>query len=159
MSERLEPDHELDRAVAEILSCLAENRIEEALAAIDALAKRVGGTPLVFHLVGLASLRLNEPGKAVEALLQAHEAAPDVREYSGALSIVMSKVGRLVDSLFYQKLSIAATREAGFAGLVPDWLGNFAEAFSNNVEAPLMRAAQAALARGDYSAAATSFQK
>ena len=159
MSERLEPDHELDRAVADILSCLAENRIEDALAAIDALAKRVGGTPLVFHLVGLASLRLNEPGKAVEALLQAHEAAPDVREYSGALSILMSKVGRLVDSLFYQKLSIAATREAGFPGLVPDWLGNFADAFSNIVEAPLMRAAQAALAGGDYAAAATSFQK
>ncbi len=159
MSERLEPDHELDRAVADILSGLAENRIEQALAAIDALAKRIGGTPLVFYLVGLASLKLNEPGKAVEALLQAHEAAPDVREYSSTLSIVMSKVGRLVDSLFYQKLSIAATREAGFPGLVPSWLGNFAEAFSNIAEAPLMRAAQAALARGDYAGAAISFQK
>jgi protein O-GlcNAc transferase len=159
MSERMEPDSELDRAVADILSNLSEVRVEEALAGINTLSQRIGGAPIVFHLVGLASLRLNEPGKAVEALLAAHEAEPDIREYSGALSIVMSKVGRLVDSLFYQKLSIAATREAGFPGLVPDWLGNFAEEFQNIAEAPLLRAANAAFARGDYAAAATSFKQ
>ncbi|MEI9985278.1 MAG: hypothetical protein WDN69_20040 [Aliidongia sp.] len=155
----MEPDSELDRAVADILSALSDARIEEALAGINTLSQRIGGAPIVFHLVGLASLRLNEPGKAVEALLAAHEAEPDIREYSGALSIVMSKVGRLVDSLFYQKLSIAATREAGFPGLVPSWLGNFAEEFQNIAEAPLMRAANAAFARGDYAVAATSFKQ
>jgi protein O-GlcNAc transferase len=157
MSQGTEPDIERDRAVADVLSALADGRIEDALAGVAALAERLGGVPLVFHLVGLASLRLNEPGKAVEAFLAAHEAEPDLREYSGALSIVMSKVGRLVDSLYYQKLSIAATRDSGIAGLLPDWLGNFAEEFKNIAEAPLMRAAEAAFAGGNYAAAAAGF--
>ena len=159
MSDRIETDLALPPAVAEILSSLADGRIEDALAGINGLSRRLGGIPVVFHLVGLASLRLNEPGKAVEAFLSAHNAAPDLREYSEALSIVMSKVGRLVDSLYYKKLSIAATRESDIPGLLPDWMGNFAEAFRNIAEAPLMKAATAAFARGDYAAAAEFFQK
>jgi protein O-GlcNAc transferase len=144
-------------AVADILMALSDGRIEAALAGVDGLAKRLGGVPLVFYLAGLASLRLNEPGKAVEAFLTAHQAEPDLREYSGALAIVMSRVGRLVDSLYYQKLCIAATREAGIPGLLPDWIGNFTEAFHNIPEAPLMRSAEAAFAQGDYAAAAGLF--
>jgi protein O-GlcNAc transferase len=146
-----------DQSVALILASLSDGHIADALAGIDAVTRRLGGVPLVFHLVGLASLRLNEPGKAVEAFRTAHQAEPDIREYSEALSIVMAKVGRLVDSLYYQKLSIAATREVGIAGLIPAWIGGFAEAFRNIPEAPLMRAAEAAFARGDYAAAAAAF--
>ena len=159
MSQGTEPDSERDRAVGEVLSALAEARIEDALAGVATLAQRLGGVPLVFHLVGLSSLRLNEPGKAVEAFLAAHEAEPDLRDYSAALSIVMSKVGRLVDSLYYQKLSIAATRDSGIPGLLPDWMGNFAEAFGNIAEAPLMRTAETAFARGDYTAAAAAYRQ
>ena len=125
MSENRDPDfgHDgqagtdvvRDQSVAEILTALSEGRTADALARIDALAQLLGGVPLVFHLVGLASLRLNEPGKAAEAFRTAHQAEPDLREYSEALSIVMAKAGRLVDSLYYQKLSIGATREAGIA--------------------------------------------
>jgi tetratricopeptide (TPR) repeat protein len=159
MSLNKEPDFDLEGAVAAILAALAEARMEEALAEIDALSKRLGGAPIVFHLVGLASLRLNEPGKAVEAFLAAHQAEPDLREYSDALSIVMSHVGRLVDSLYYQKLSIAATRHSPIPGLIPDWVGNFAEAFRSIAEAPLMKAAEAAYVRGDYAGAAALFRK
>jgi protein O-GlcNAc transferase len=151
MLENTEPD---SAVVAEILTALSDGRIEAALAGVDGLAQRLGGVPLVFYLAGLASLRLNEPGKAIEAFLTAHQAEPDLREYSGALAIVMSRVGRLVDSLYYQKLSIAATREAGIPGLLPDWIGSFGEAFRNISDAPLMRSAEAAFARGDYAAAA-----
>ena len=111
MSDSMEADFDLAKAVADVLASLSEGRIEDALAEVDALAKRLGGTPLVFYLVGLTSLRLNEPGKAVEAFLSAHHAEPETREYNEALSIVLSKVGRLVDSLYHQKLAIAATRE------------------------------------------------
>ena len=159
MSDSTEADFDLAKTVADVLSSLSEGRIEDALAAVDALAKRLGGTPLVFHLVGLTSLRLNEPGKAVEAFLSAHHAEPETREYNEALSIVLSKVGRLVDSLYHQKLAIAATRELGIPGILPDWMGNFAEAFASISEAPLMKAAEAAFARGDYPAAISSFQK
>jgi tetratricopeptide (TPR) repeat protein len=152
-----EPDSTDHAAVADILAALSDGRIEDVLSGIDRLAQRLGGAPLVFYLAGLASLRLNESGKAVEALLTAHQAEPDLREYSGALAIVMSRVGRLVDSLYYQKLSIAATRETGIPGLLPDWIGNFTEAFRNIPEAPLLRSAEAAFARGDYAAATALF--
>jgi|SRR5580658_168333 protein O-GlcNAc transferase len=159
MSESTETVIVRDRGVADVLTALSAERIEEALAGVDALAKRLGGVPMVFHLAGLASLRLGEPGKAVEAFLAAHRAEPDLREYSAALAIVMSRVGRLVDSLYYQKLSIAATREAGIPGLVPDWIGSFAEAFKNIAEAPLLRAAEAASDGGDFAAAAGFFEQ
>src|SRR5271168_3496713 len=115
--------------VSRTIAALAREDVADALALIGGVQTHEPNSALAYHLVGLASLRLNEPGKAVEALEQAHRMAPEVREHAQVLSVLYSKLGRVVDSLYYQKLVLASTATAGFADLVPGWIGSFDEAF------------------------------
>jgi Flp pilus assembly protein TadD len=150
---------DLDAPVRGTLEALARVDGETVHKLMTEIAGREGETPLVLHLAGLLALRLQQQGQALELFTRAHQAAPEVREFSETLAIVHSRLGRLVDSLYFEKLAIAATAEFGVSGLVPAWLGTFAEAFREIEERPLLRQAMVLSAQGAHEAAAQIFHK
>jgi len=157
---RLEPvAPDLETLVVSVLEALKIGDSAEAHGRLQTVARREGDSPLALHLTGLLALRLQEPGRALGAFNAAHAARPEIREFAATLSVVHAQLGHLVDSLYFQKLVIAAQAEIGIPGLVPDWLGNFRDAFLKIPERPLLRFAEASLAKGDAGLAAKMFQR
>jgi predicted O-linked N-acetylglucosamine transferase (SPINDLY family) len=148
-----------DQVIRSALDAIAANDLERGIALTQQVNDMEPNSHLGLHLVGLLSLRLNEPGKALEAFESAHQLAPEIREHIDALAIAYSKSGRLVDSLFYGKMAMAATRDTGIDGLVPDWLGTFDQAFYNTPDRPLLKEGRKRLAVGDYADAASAFRR
>jgi tetratricopeptide (TPR) repeat protein len=148
-----------DEAIRAALDAIAAGDLDRGIELAQQVNALEPNSNIGLHLVGLISLRLNEPGKAVDAFEAARAIAPEVREHIDALAIVFSKTGRLVDSLFYGKLAVAATKDTGIPGMLPDWLGTFDEAFYKIDDRPLIKQGQRQLAVGDYAGACEAFRR
>ena len=148
-----------DEAIRGALDAIAANDVARGIDLTQRFNALEPNSNIGLHLVGLLSLRLNEPGRAVEAFEAARKLAPDVREHIDALAIVFSKTGRLIDSLFYGKLATAATQDTGIPGMLPAWLGTFAEAFYQTHDRPLIKQGQKLLDAGDYAGAGEAFRR
>ncbi|MFX6815291.1 hypothetical protein ABTH42_19105, partial [Acinetobacter baumannii] len=88
------------------------------------------------HLLGLLALYTGEPVEALRFFTAAHQKAPSAHEHAEALAITYARLGKLHDALFFAKLS-PALANSQVPGLLPSWLGVFADHFLNIKADPL----------------------
>jgi Flp pilus assembly protein TadD len=81
---------ELDKGNA----ALAEGKVDEAIAAYEAVAAKAPDLPEVHHNLGLAYKRQGDIAKAEEEFRQAGELDPDFAEPHGALAVILANAGR-----------------------------------------------------------------
>lgn len=147
-----------DQLVAALAFIRQGDYSEAVFAAERELAARPGSSDAA-HVLGLVAIKMDELLRAEELFGLAHKQAPNVREHVEALSIANAKLGRLHDALFYGKLASVLTSSEARSSLLPDWLGNFQEAFDSIDQTNFIEHGLQQYMRGDYSSAVESLRK
>ena len=122
---------ELERVEALLKKALGMLESDDPEGAVDVMSEALsvipGHAPSV-HVLGLAAVKMDELLRAEELLRIAHDSSPTAMEHAEVLAIVSAKLGRTNDAIFFGKLAASLPGQAGFDGLIPDWLGTFEEA-------------------------------
>jgi Flp pilus assembly protein TadD len=93
---------ELDRGNA----ALAEGRLDEALAAYEAVVARAPDLPEVHHNLGLAYRKKGEAERAEEEFRRAAELDPDFGEPHGALAVMLANAGKRDEAIVEAELAV-----------------------------------------------------
>lgn len=144
--------------VALALQALADKQLGEAYALIEKISAIDPNSSLTRHLLGLLALYTSEPVEALRFFTDAHEAAPSIQEHAEALAITYARLGKLHDALYFAKLSPALSHSQ-VPGLLPRWLGVFADHFLNIKADPLLQAALALQSEGKLAEAEQMFRR
>lgn len=144
--------------IASALQALADRQLGEAYALIEQISAAEPNSALSQHLLGLLALYTSEPVDALKFFTEAHRLAPSVTEHAEALAICYARLGKLHDALYFAKLS-PALKPSPVAGLLPAWIGVFADHFLNIKADPLLQAALALQAAGKLAEAEAMFRR
>ncbi len=144
--------------IASALQALADKQLGEAYARIEKISAADPESPVTQHMLGLLALYAGEPVEALKFFDTAHQLAPSVHEHAEALAITYARLGKLHDALFFAKLS-PALAHSPIPGLLPSWLGVFADHFLNIKADPLLQAALALQAEGKLAEAEQMFRR
>ncbi|MBN9527342.1 MAG: hypothetical protein J0H82_14120 [Alphaproteobacteria bacterium] len=144
--------------IASALQALADKQLGEAYARIEKISAADPESPVTQHMLGLLALYAGEPVEALKFFDTAHQLAPSVHEHAEALAITYARLGKLHDALFFAKLS-PALAHSPIPGLLPSWLGVFADHFLNIKADPLLQAALALQAEGKLAEAERMFRR
>ncbi|MDF1749384.1 MAG: hypothetical protein P1V34_10980 [Alphaproteobacteria bacterium] len=143
--------------VNEILSFLNDENTLAALDKLDEYRAAVGGTPLMRHLLALATLRIGRMLPALKVMQTAHDDQPEAFEHAEVLSVLYSSLGKHSDGVYYAKLSTALKPYYPQYQLVPAWLVSAGTAFLATEENPLVDYGYGFLASDEIDKAAEIF--
>lgn len=110
------------------------------------------------HLLGLLASRNGDLVAALGFFNEAHNFAPDILEHAEALAITYAKLGKVADALFFAKMS-PALQPSQTPGLLPSWMGQFADHFANIKADPLLQAGLSFQAEGKLADAEAMFRQ
>lgn len=144
--------------VTAALQAINENRIADALSALNKAIELDPTSATARHGLGLLALRTGEPVIALNLFNEAHRLAPGVAEHAEALAIVYAKLGKLPDALYFGKLS-PSLKNAEIPDLLPDWVGKFVDAFLNIKLAPLLQSGFSLYENGQFAEAEAMFNR
>jgi predicted O-linked N-acetylglucosamine transferase (SPINDLY family) len=147
-----------DDLIASALQALADKQLGEAYANIEKIAAADPESAITQHILGLLALYTSEPVEALRFFNAAYDLAPSIHEHAEALAITYARLGKLHDALFFAKLS-PALAHSPTPGLLPAWLGVFADHFLNIKADPLLQAALALQAEGKLAEAERMFRR
>lgn len=152
-----EPDYADELRSA--LSALEGGDSYGAIRFVEPVLERHPDLPEAIHILGLVAYKMDEPGRARELLETAHRLNPACLETADTLAILYAKIGNLSLSTYYGKLVTALRPHPFLDGLLPEWLGTFAEAFLSISESRYGKTADRMVRVGDIDGAVEMYRK